>query len=75
MNFNYPNFVILDACYFVSLHFYVHISFFLNINLWKTCKIAILLEFLPHQIKIIAPAEISPRGEIPRRHPSSSRVY
>ena len=24
---------------------------------------------------IIAPAGISPRGEIPRRHPSSSRVY
>ena len=25
--------------------------------------------------KFIAPAGISPRGEIPRRHPSSSRVY
>ena len=25
--------------------------------------------------KIIAPARISPRGEIPRRHPSNSRVY
>jgi len=25
--------------------------------------------------KVIAPAGISPRGEIPRRHPSSSRVY
>ena len=25
-NFNYPNFVILDACYFISLHFYVHIN-------------------------------------------------
>ena len=24
---------------------------------------------------IFAPAGISPRGEIPRRHPSSSRVY
>ena len=24
---------------------------------------------------IIAPAGISPRGEIPRRHPSNSRVY
>ena len=24
---------------------------------------------------LIAPAGISPRGEIPRRHPSSSRVY
>ena len=26
-------------------------------------------------IPIVAPAGISPRGEIPRRHPSSSRVY
>ena len=45
LDFNYPNFVILDACYFISLHFYVHISFFLNINLWKTCKIAIAKSF------------------------------
>ena len=26
-------------------------------------------------LEIIAPAGISPRGEIPRRHPSNSRVY
>ena len=45
LNFNYLNFVILDARYFISLHFYVHISFFLNINLWKTCKIAIAKRF------------------------------
>ena len=44
-NFNNPNFVILDACYFILLHFYVHISSFLNINLWKTCKIAIAKSF------------------------------
>ena len=26
-------------------YIYVHISFFLNINLWKTCKIAIAKRF------------------------------
>ena len=27
------------------INFYVHFSFFLNINLWKTCKIAIAKSF------------------------------
>ena len=26
-------------------------------------------------LRFVAPAGISPRGEIPRRHPSNSRVY
>ena len=30
---------------------------------------------LAPSLTVIAPAGISPRGEIPRRHPSSSRVY
>jgi len=40
----------------------------------------LLIYFICHIIienesQIIAPAGISPRGEIPRRHPSNSRVY
>ena len=32
-------------------------------------------ELIALHISIIAPAGISPRGEIPRRRPSNSRVY
>ena len=37
-------------------------------------EIVILLKYVTY-VMIIAPAGISPRGEIPRRHPSNSRVY
>ena len=32
--------------FLIFLHIYVHISFFLNINLWKTCKIALAKCFM-----------------------------
>jgi len=42
------------------------------------CKLVLSTPKAVHnneKIYIIAPAGISPRGEIPRRHPSNSRVY
>ena len=41
----------------------------------KLAYLLLLLIIIIIIIIIIAPAGISPRSEIPRRHPSNSRVY
>lgn len=47
----------------------------LTINNYHTMIFALIYFDVVDQQQIIAPAGILPRGEIPRRHPSNSRVY
>ena len=46
-----------------------------NTQISRTEIVYAMNEHAIANVYLVAPAGISPRGEIPRRHPSSSRVY